>query len=398
MTSQAFAASTSNIKINNVASKLHVAIVGASLGGLSAANVLHRLGAKVDVFESFPAGFAKRGGALGSVDTELLREIIGGGRESAKIKSIRGHGHFYGDLWQYLYDGLPPERVHFGYDLMEILNVESKDATPPQLVFAPPNDSGKDNGNDNDFSTVKFDLVIGADGGRSTVRPYVTDETPKYAGYTVWRGFCPMEGIEGPPSGRENVNGVQYETLGFPVRGFDNTIMWNCGVYMAMPEEMVERPVKNRQVAASAMKTVPDWFVPFTRECFGESAGKFWDECVRKGKVSPHAVWEMSADRVVNGRVVLLGDAAHMASPRTGAGAYTAMVDAVVLGRAFAQAADVEAALRIYNDDTVMRGKKLIASSRRAASDFAPLSHSGRGKCEMSPEEVLHLLQKKSRG
>jgi 2-polyprenyl-6-methoxyphenol hydroxylase-like FAD-dependent oxidoreductase len=387
MTSPAFASTS-----NNVASKLRVAIVGASLGGLSAANVLHRLGAKVDVFESFPAGFAKRGGALGSVDTELLREIRGGGRES--VSAIRGHGHFYGDLWQFLYDGLPPERVHFGYDLMEILNVESsgggeKDATP-QLVFAPPNDK--------DFSTVKFDLVIGADGGRSTVRPYVTDETPKYAGYTVWRGFCPMEGIDGPPSGRKMVNGVHYETLGFPVRGFDNTIMWNCGVYMAMPEEMVERPVKNRQVGASAMKTVPEWFVPFTRECFGESTGKFWDECVRKGKVSPHAVWEMAADRVVNGRVVLLGDAAHMASPRTGAGAYTAMVDAVMLGRAFAQSTDVEAALRIYNDDTVMRGKKLFASSRRAASGFAPLSHSGRGQCEMAPEEVLQLLQKKSRG
>ena len=147
---------------------------------------------------------------------------------------------------------------------------------------------------------------------------------------------------------------------------------------MAMPENMVERPVKNRQIGASAMKAVPEWFVPFTRESFGEFAGKFWDECVRKDKVSPHAVWEMAADRVVNGRVILFGDTAHMASLRTGAGAYTAFVDAVVFGRAFAQSTDVEAALCVYNDDTIMRGKQLFARSRLAASGFAPLSHSGR--------------------
>jgi len=101
----------------------------------------------------------------------------------------------------------------------------------------------------------------------------------------------------------------------------------------------------------------------------------------------------MVADRVVNGRLVLLGDITHMAaSPRTGAGAYAAFVDVVVLGRAFAQSTDVEAALRIYKDETVMSGKQLFASSRKAASGFAPARP---GQCEvMSPGEVvLHLLQ-----
>jgi 2-polyprenyl-6-methoxyphenol hydroxylase-like FAD-dependent oxidoreductase len=40
--------------------QLRVAIVGASLGGLSAANVLHRLGANVQVYESFPSGFHRK--------------------------------------------------------------------------------------------------------------------------------------------------------------------------------------------------------------------------------------------------------------------------------------------------------------------------------------------------
>ena len=75
------------------------------------------------------------------------------------------------------------------------------------------------------------------------------------------------------------------------------------------------------------------WFVPLVDKLFGPTNSKFWSECAAKGKVSSHPVWELAADTVVSCRIVLLGDAAYMASPRTGAGAYTAMVDALVLGQ-----------------------------------------------------------------
>ena len=89
-------------------------------------------------------------------------------------------------------------------------------------------------------------------------------------------------------------------------------------------------------------------------------------------KVSPHPVWELAADRAVRARVALLGDAVHMASPRTGAGAFTAMVDAVVLGDALRRGASLDDGLRRYNDDVVRRGRELHAKSRRAAAHFVP--------------------------
>ena len=52
---------------------IKIAVFGASLGGLSAANVLRQLGFDVQVYELFAKGFEKRGGALGSVDLGLLR-------------------------------------------------------------------------------------------------------------------------------------------------------------------------------------------------------------------------------------------------------------------------------------------------------------------------------------
>jgi 2-polyprenyl-6-methoxyphenol hydroxylase-like FAD-dependent oxidoreductase len=72
---------------------LKIAVVGASLGGLSAANVLRQLGFDAQVYELFAKGFDKRGGALGSVDLGLLRRIRLGNPDSAD-RAIKGHGHF----------------------------------------------------------------------------------------------------------------------------------------------------------------------------------------------------------------------------------------------------------------------------------------------------------------
>jgi 2-polyprenyl-6-methoxyphenol hydroxylase-like FAD-dependent oxidoreductase len=337
-----------------IAQSLNIAVVGASLGGLSAATVLHRLGANVSVLECFGAGFHTRGGALGAVDVDLVRDIRGD-TDGQGHKRIRGHGHFYGDLWQYLFEGLPEATVQFDVDVDGIVD---PDTDQPGIRI---------NGD-----IQRFDLIIGADGGKSTIRKYVTQQTPAYAGYTSWRGLCPTEGIDGPPSGSSEFGGCYYETLGFPCAGPEGSgTLWNCGVYMAMPENEVETPTRNRQVK-SGMREMPDWFVPFVRKFFGNRNAKFWDECSKAGKVSPHAVWELACDKVVNSRIVLLGDAAHMASPRTGAGAYTAMTDAVILREALRRVPNLDQALQLYNENTVERGHKLYQRSRNAARSFAP--------------------------
>ena len=335
---------------------LRVAIVGASLGGLSVANVLHRLGAQVEVFEYFPHGFHDRGGALGAVDISLLHQIRGNAGPRSR-PPIRRHGHFYGDLWQYLAEGIPEDTVRFGVDVKEIVDSASQ---TPRLEIA-----GEERG---------FDLVVGADGGKSTIRRYVTNAVPEYSGYNLWRGLVPVEGIPGPPSGARTIDGVRYETLGFPFINGHGIAMWNCGVYMMTPKSEVAAPARNRQVTSSLTGTVPDWFIPVIRALFGVGNATFWQACVANGKVSGHPVWEFVADTVVNQRIMLLGDAAHMASPRTGAGAYTAMVDAVTLGAALQRSSTIDEALQFYNDDTVERGRRLWKRSRQAAAYFAPES------------------------
>jgi 2-polyprenyl-6-methoxyphenol hydroxylase-like FAD-dependent oxidoreductase len=347
---------------------LKVAVIGSSIGGLSAANVLNRLGFEVTVFEAFPEGFHKRGGALGSVDIQLLQTILPKGTIQ---KRIRNHGHFYGDLWEYLYDGLPKSSIKFDIDIQEIHNPES---LKPTLEI-----EGK---------LQEFDLIIGADGGKSTIRKYVTDAVPQYAGYTLWRTLLSTDKIGYPPNGRKTSNGVRYETLGFPFIGANQESLWNCGVYMAMPESAVEKPTRNRQVSTQNFKQIPDWFLPFIEHLFDKPTLKFWETAVQHGKVSPHPVWEFVTNKVANNRILLLGDAAHMASPRTGAGAYSAMVDAVVLEAALKQGQNMDESLKLYNQNTVDRGRELYNRSRKSAAYFAP-----ENRKIVSPKAVLERLQ-----
>jgi len=346
---------------------IRIAVVGASLGGLSAANVLSQLGFDVEVYEQFARGFEKRGGALGSVDLNLLQQIRGNDPDGAD-RAIKGHGHFYGDLWDYLYQGLPSETVHFGTEVQMIADAGSD---RPALVI--------------DSKATTYDIVIGADGGRSILRPYVTRQQPVYSGYTVWRGLVPKQGIDGPPSGGRTVNGIRYETLGFPCAGPDGPL-WNCGVYMAMPQAEVAAPTHNRQVA-SAIRYIPDWFVPLTKALFGERNAEFWADCVKHGKVTPHPIWEFAADPAVAARIALLGDAAHLSSPRTGAGAYTAMVDAWALGTAFGFFFYDTESIEIYTQDAVRRARALYDHSRRAGRAFAP-----ERRHSVSPVDVLDYL------
>ena len=351
------------MKLSN---RFRVAVAGASLGGLSAANVLHRLGADVQVFEAEAQGFQQRGGALGSVDGGLVHAI----RPDADADTrLDGHGHFYGALWAHLYAGLPAGTVRFGVDVQAL---DAAQSTAPRLKIS--------------NHALSFDLIIGADGSRSIVRPYVSQGRPAYAGYTVWRGLVPIGDAVGPPSGSTSLAGVRYDTLGFPFVGAGGVSFWNCGVYMAMPESEVERPSRNRQLGRAAMRQVPDWFLPFIEMLFDQRSTLFWRDCIAHGKVTQHAVWEFAAERVVHERVILLGDAAHMASPRTGAGAYTSMMDALVLGAALEQANSVEEALHQYNENTVARGRQLFQSSRTAATFFAP-----EGRAIASPKALLPL-------
>lgn len=368
---------------------LKVCIVGGSLCGLAAANVLHRLGASVTVFEKQPSSFESRGACLGFVDVELWERIRGArmtwpdGKDVTRTpppdgrQSFERQGSFYyGDCWTYLYSGLPDGTVKFGYTVETLGDPER------------PTVDGED-----------FDVAVVADGGWSSLRGlyFKDDPTPEYSGYQIFWGRVDTHecGSDLLTSfdGRTELIGP-YAAVTLPVPCFNGDRKYMCAWFIPTPEDEIRQPQSrgdNRQMEqTSGHGAAPEWFLPFVRALFGERADtdrkrspgtksaadeivKFAEAAARKGKITASPVYEFGASKSVVGRIVLMGDAAHMASPMTAAGAHVGMKDALALMRVFAGGVrDIDGALREYDRGGVKRTKDLLRTSRAVSSDLVP--------------------------
>lgn len=157
---QAMALSSKNQNV--VGKQRRVAVIGASLGGLSAANALVQLGHIVHVYERAKGPMHNKGYGMGFVDVDLWERLVGRRMIRRGQRANRGQGAFYyGDLWKFLYDGLPKGTVRFG-STVNSLGSSKKEAMRQPTI-------GKE----------KYDLAVLADGGWSALRHYITDKKTK---------------------------------------------------------------------------------------------------------------------------------------------------------------------------------------------------------------------------
>jgi 2-polyprenyl-6-methoxyphenol hydroxylase-like FAD-dependent oxidoreductase len=100
----------------------------------------------------------------------------------------------------------------------------------------------------------------------------------------------------------------------------------------------------------------------------------------KEGKISGLPQYEFAASKILNGRLLLCGDAAHMASPRTAVGAHTAVLDAAGLYQAFVDTIKtkprdieelIDLALKSYEQPGLLRARQLFERSKEVS---APVS------------------------
>jgi salicylate hydroxylase len=325
----------------------HVVIVGGGIGGLFAANALIAGGVEVSVYEQAPAiGEIGAGVFLTPNSVRHLQRI---GLEPA----VEKWGARVGRESRYFrHDGAPIAPVQvtdtsgwnatFGMHRADLVNMLAE-ALPPGTVrtghrcsaFAQNGDAARvsfANG-----ASAEADIVIAADGIHSELRPYVfPPSSPVFHGSVAYRGLVPHERVPHWPTDRWQMwLGQGRHFLTFPVRAGK---LINYVGFVPTDEKMKE-----------------SWSAPGDPDVLRqEFAG--WDPRIQ-GLLSEVQVtfrWALY-DREplpvwTNGRLSLLGDAAHPMLPHLGQGANQSIEDgmalATILGRADRTAAPL--ALQAY--------------------------------------------------
>jgi salicylate hydroxylase len=338
---------------------VRIAIIGAGVGGLTLALMLRSRGIRADVYEqagqlaeigaavALSANANREFARLGVLDgiaahawepTELIYRDGADGRRVASHAAGRGGRYrstfgapYFGvhraDLQIVLSRALPSELLRLGHRLTAI----EERAGEIRLSFA--------NG-----QSVAADLVIGADGVRSTVRGWITGSGGsgvRYSGTSAYRGIVPTAALRSlpDPGALQFWVGPDAHLLHYAIGPGGEHIN-----FFAVKEGPVTWPGGDRwtidESPEQALEAFAGWAPAVTEMIAASTMHSRWGLFV----AAPLRRW-------YRGSVVLIGDAAHGMLPHHGQGANTTVEDAAVLAELIAQspaAVDREAVLARY--------------------------------------------------
>jgi 2-polyprenyl-6-methoxyphenol hydroxylase-like FAD-dependent oxidoreductase len=338
-------------------SAMRIVIIGGGIGGLAAALALRREGFEPAVYERAPA-LLEVGAAI-AVWPNAFRvlERLGLGEavraRAGSIRSVRWLGregqeynHFAfpetgapavalhrADLQAALLRSLPPESVHLG------------------MTFVGFEEAGGDvRARFDDGTEVACDLLVGADGLHSRVRARLLgDDEPVYRGYTVWRGVARVEHAALPVGTASEIYG-RGQRFGVGPVGLGRTGWW------ATANEPLAATESASEHAPKLLRLFEGWCAP-VRELIAATPSE---------SILRNAAYDRpAAARWGEGRVTMLGDAAHPMTPNLGQGGCVAVEDAAVLARCLAKYDDTFNALRIYESRRRARAARVVSYSRR---------------------------------
>jgi len=347
-----------------------IAIIGAGLGGLTLARVLHVHGIAATIYEAEVSANARAQGGMLDIHenngqlalkaAELFDEflaIIHAGGQATRVLDKDGNVLFEdsddgtggrpevprGDLRRILLDSLPAGTVRWGH---KVTTVSPLGGGQHVLTFA-------------DGSTATTGLLVGADGAWSRVRPLLSEATPAYVGTSFIETYL----FDSDTRHKASADAVGGGALFAPAPGKGifahrepNGVL-HTYVQLNKPKDWIDSIDFSDPVAAKAR--VAEEFDGWTPALTA---------LVTDGETDPvpRAIHALPVEHrwAREPGVTLLGDAAHLMIP-SGEGANLAMFDGAELGKAIAaNPGDVEAALIAYEKDLFPRSASEAAEAK----------------------------------
>ncbi|VDB99847.1 unnamed protein product [Peniophora sp. CBMAI 1063] len=229
-----------------------------------------------------------------------------------------------------------------------------------------------------DGTTHEADIVIGADGLKSTVRRFVLglpegarDESLVFTRTAAYRGLVPIEELRAADAKTNFLQslcwyGQDKHLITFPIR--DNKIL----NIVAFTTDF-SRPMGYESNPEEWVKDVPQAEMLKDFEGWGPDVQAMLKGIKSPSKWSIHALYP-TIDKYVKGKVALIGDAAHATLPHLGAGAGCGIEDAYILARLLSSpqtnSANIEAVMEAYQTVRVPRGSYTANQSKYAGDAY----------------------------
>ena len=338
-------------------------IIGAGIGGMSAAASLKQQGIECEVFEAVkvmkPVGAAisvwsngvkcmnhlgmgyimdKLGGPMlsmayleaktGTVMTQFsLSPLIDAvGERPCPVSRA--------DLQSMMIDDWGREKVQFGKRIERV----EQDESSVTAYFT-------------DGTSATGDFMIAADGANSAVRETVIGKKieRRYAGYVNWNGLIEVDESIAPKQQWTIFVGDGKRVSVMPIADNRFYFFLDVPLPLGLPED--------RETLRNDLKGYFEGWVEPVQTLIEKL------DPMTTNRIEIHDVEPI--DTFVKGRIALLGDSAHPTTPDIGQGGGSAMEDSVALGMAFSETKDIESALAAYESMRHERATDLVLKARK---------------------------------
>jgi len=384
-----------------------IAVVGGSLGGLTAALLLRDLGHDVTIYERSRHKLEQRGAGLGFLPdaSRYLTERCGLDIDeiSTRTDLIRyvnrdgsiGHERpttYHFTSWFTVYGRLLAEfgtdRYLTGREAVDFTVAE----TGARVDFA-------------DGSCVDADLLVCADGVNSIFRrSLLPDSQRRYAGYVAWRGMVPEAELSAKT--RESLgDAITYafyansHILVYPIPSPDGSVdpgkrLINTVWYRNYREGgdfedlMTDKSGVRHDPTLPPGRARPEHVEEMRAHARARLPEAVADAVVLAQEPFVQAVYDLEVDRMAFGRACLIGDAGFVMRPHAAAGTAKAAANAWGLAEALESATTIDEALAAWEPEQLRVGSDLVRRTQRLG-----YSSQVEGSWEAPTDETLFRLR-----